>query len=85
MARTSIASTLALAAAAAVLAGCASTAPPAGTAPVAPPPAKSTASRATVNLSPASASLVSGTLTLVPMGDGVHITGEVGEIGRAHV
>ncbi len=78
MARTSIASTLALAAAAAVLAGCASTAPPAGTAPVAPPPAKSTASRATVNLSPASASLVSGTLTLVPMGDGVHITGEVG-------
>jgi len=80
MARTSIASTLALAAAAAVLAGCASTATPAGTATAtaAPAPAKSTASRATVNLSPASASLVSGTLTLVPMGDGVHITGEVG-------
>lgn len=78
MARTSTASTLALAAAAALLAGCASTATPAGAAKDTAASAKSTARRATVNLSPASASLVSGTLTLVPMGDGVHITGEVG-------
>ena len=77
MARTSTASTLMLAIAAALLAGCASTGTPTATAAAAAP-AKSTASRATVNLAPASASLVSGTLTLVPMGDGVHITGEVG-------
>ena len=77
MARTSTASTLRLAIAAALLAGCASTGTPTATAAAAAP-AKSTASRATVNLAPASASLVSGTLTLVPMGDGVHITGEVG-------
>lgn len=77
MARTSTASTLMLAIAAALLAGCASTGTPTATGAAAAP-AKSTASRATVNLAPASASLVSGTLTLVPMGDGVHITGEVG-------
>ena len=77
MARTSTASTLMLAIAAALLAGCASTGTPTATAAAAAP-AKSTASRATVNLAPASASLVSGTLTLMPMGDGVHITGEVG-------
>ena len=77
MARTSTASTLMLAIAAALLAGCARTGTPTATAAAAAP-AKSTASRATVNLAPASASLVSGTLTLVPMGDGVHITGEVG-------
>lgn len=78
MARTSTASTLMLAIAAALLAGCASTGTPAAPASATPTPAKSTASRATVNLAPASASLVSGTLTLLPMGDGVHITGEVG-------
>lgn len=78
MARTSSASTLTLAIAAAFLAGCASTGTPATTSDAAAPAAKSTASRATVNLAPASGSLVSGTLTLVPMGDGVHITGEVG-------
>ena len=77
MARTSTASTLMLAIAAALLAGCASTGTPTATAAAAAP-AKSTASRATVNLAPASASLVSGTLTLVPMGDGVHITGDIG-------
>ena len=69
---------LALALGAAVLAGCASTGTPAAKPASSTPSAKSTASRATVNLAPASASLVSGTLTLVPMGDGVHITGEVG-------
>ncbi|GHC12184.1 superoxide dismutase family protein [Thermomonas carbonis] len=81
MARTSIASTFTLAAAAALLAGCASTGTPAttsATTTAATTPAKSTASRAIVNLAPASASLVSGRLTLMPMGDGVHITGEVG-------
>ena len=71
---------LALAVATALLAGCASTATPAtGTAPAASTtPAKSSASRAMVVLAPASGSLVSGTITLVPMGDGVHMTGEVG-------
>ena len=78
MARISIASTLALAVATALLGGCASTRTSAAAASTASEPAKSTASRATVNLAPASASLVSGTLNLVPMGDGVHITGEVG-------
>ena len=41
-------------------------------------PAASTAQEAEVNLASASGSLVSGKLVLVPMGDGVHITGEVG-------
>ena len=56
-----------------MLAACAS-------APSAPKakPAASTAQQAEVNLAPASGSLVSGKLALVPMGDGVHITGEVG-------
>ena len=78
MTRTSIASTLTLAAAIALLAGCASTGTPGDATATAASAAKSTASRATVNLAPASGSLVSGTLTLTPMGDGVHITGEVG-------
>ena len=42
------------------------------------PSPTSTARSATVNLAPASASLVSGKLTAMPMGDGVHFTGEVG-------
>ena len=69
---------LALALGAAVLAGCASTGTPAAKPASSTPSAKSTASRATVVLAPASGSLVSGTLTLMPMGDGVHMTGEVG-------
>jgi Cu-Zn family superoxide dismutase len=46
----------------------------------------STAQEATVNLASASASLVSGKLTLVPMGDGINIIGEVGGLkpGSAH-
>ena len=56
-----------------LLAGCAST----PSAPQ-PKPAASAARQAEVNLAPASGSLVSGKLTLVPMGDGVHIAGEVG-------
>lgn len=39
---------------------------------------KSTVREASVNLAPASGSLVSGQLMLRPMGDGVHLTGEIG-------
>jgi len=56
------------------LAACAS-APPA---PPAPPPAQSTAQEGQANLASASGSLVSGRVTLNPMGDGVHLTGTVG-------
>ena len=74
--------TLGLAVAIALSAGCASSGSPTASAGSAGTPraaaAKSTASRATVVLAPASGSLVSGTLTLVPMGDGVHMSGEVG-------
>ena len=66
--------------AALVAAGCASTgsgdAPSNSAAPK--PAASSTAKQASVKLAPASGSLVSGMLTLKPMGDGVHITGEIG-------
>ncbi|HTL15262.1 MAG TPA: superoxide dismutase family protein [Thermomonas sp.] len=60
---------------AALLAACAS-APPPATAPAGP--AASTARAAEVNLAAASGSLVSGRLQIVPMGDGVHLRGEVG-------
>lgn len=72
---------LALAAACA-LAACSTTAEksePAATA--AEPAATSTASSATVNLASASGSLVSGKLSMAPMGDGVHITGQIGGLG----
>lgn len=51
----------------------------------APPPAAS-AEYATVNLASASGSLVSGTLRIVPNGNGVHITGEIGGLppGSTH-
>ncbi|MFT4178366.1 MAG: superoxide dismutase family protein [Thermomonas sp.] len=69
---------------AATLAACAST--PASTRSASTPPAVSTAKQAVVNLASASASLVSGKLTLVPMGDGVHVTGEIGGLkaGSSH-
>lgn len=56
------------------LAACSSTptAPPAQPAPI------STAQQAEAVLASASGSRVSGKLTLAPMGDGVHISGEVG-------
>lgn len=38
----------------------------------------SNAKQAQANLAPASGSLVSGKLIVVPMGDGVHVSGEVG-------
>ncbi len=42
------------------------------------PTATSTAKQGIVNLASASGSLVSGKITLAPMADGVHLTGEVG-------
>lgn len=49
-------------------------------------PTKSTVESAHVNLAAASGSLVSGKLSIVPMGDGVHLRGEVGglEPGSTH-
>lgn len=58
-----------------LLAGCAS-APPAQVAKTTP--ASSSAREAVAVLASASGSLVSGKLVLVPMGDGVHVTGQVG-------
>jgi Cu-Zn family superoxide dismutase len=49
-------------------------------------PSTSTARVATTHLAGASGSLVSGTLTLMPMPDGVHVTGEIGGLapGSSH-
>lgn len=69
--------------AAALLAGCATapTAPTGG--PVATLPSPTAPARsATVNLAPASGSLVSGKLSAMPMGGGVHFTGEIGGLTR---
>ncbi len=68
-----------------LLAGCSSTPSPSASAPSAPA-AKSTAQAARVNLASASGSLVSGTLTVTPMGDGVHVAGEIGGLppGSTH-
>ncbi|GAB1406673.1 superoxide dismutase family protein [Thermomonas brevis] len=76
---------LTLACAAGLSACATSTAPPSASAAT-PAAAVSTAKEAVVRLSPASGSLVSGTLNLRPMGDGVHITGEVGGLkaGGSH-
>ena len=63
------------------LGGCASTAStsnPATTPASKPMTGTSTAQQALVNLASATGSLVSGKLTVVPMGDGVHITGTIG-------
>ncbi|KRG42912.1 superoxide dismutase [Stenotrophomonas pictorum JCM 9942] len=64
------------------LGACGSSAPvkPAAPAPVA---AVSTAQLAEANLAPASASLVSGRLVLVPEAGGVHITGTIGSLPRS--
>lgn len=59
-----------------LLAACGSAPPPRTPPPVAP--VASTAKMAESNLSPASASIVSGRLALVPEADGVHITGMIG-------
>ncbi|GGD51260.1 superoxide dismutase family protein [Pseudoxanthomonas indica] len=63
------------AASALVLGACGSSPPPT---PAAAAPAGSTAKQGIANLAPASGSLVSGKITLTPMGDGVHLTGVVG-------
>ena len=65
------------AATAVFLTACGSTAP---TKPAAPatPAATSTAKQAVAILASASGSLVSGKITAMPMGDGVHLTGTVG-------
>ncbi len=57
-----------------LLGACASTPPP----PPKAAPAVSTAQAGSVNLASSSGSLVSGKVTLRPMGDGVHLTGTVG-------
>ena len=75
--------------AACVLAACATT----PRAPSPPPLTRmahvahvSTAARAVAHLAGASGSLVSGTLTFLPMRDGVHVTGDVGGLtpGSSH-
>jgi superoxide dismutase, Cu-Zn family len=58
-----------------LLAACASAPPPQVAKAT---PASSSAREAVAILASASGSLVSGKLVLVPMGDGVHVTGEVG-------
>ena len=81
------------------LAGCAS-APSTTTPAPAPPPPQATSPQATppqatphapaaqavANIAPASGSLVSGRLALVPMGNGVHIRGDLGGLapGSTH-
>lgn len=57
------------------VAACSSTPPQAPPPPAAP---VSTAQQAVVVLASASGSRVSGKLTIAPMGDGVHVSGEVG-------
>jgi superoxide dismutase, Cu-Zn family len=58
------------------VAGCVSTPPP-------PPPAKTLPFQfARVNLSPASGTLVSGSLRIIAQADGVYLTGEIGGLGR---
>lgn len=76
------------------LAGCASAPPAAPPVPPTPPPQATPpqatphtpVAQATANVAPASGSLVSGRLTLVPMGNGVHIRGDLGGLapGSAH-
>jgi Cu-Zn family superoxide dismutase len=82
--------TVLLAASVVALSACSSSPPARDTAPSAgapaAPAAQSTAKAATVNLAAASGSLVSGKLSVVPMGNGVHLTGEIGGLspGSTH-
>ena len=64
-----------------VLAACSTTAEKSPSPATSPTPATSAAKSGTVNLAPASGSLVSGKLTLMPMSDGVHLGGEIGGLG----
>lgn len=66
------------------LAACASAPPPKAPVPTtAQPPARPHVARALAALAPASASMVSGKLLLVPQGTGVRITGTVGGLPRS--
>jgi len=76
---------IAMAVAAALALSACSTVPRVASAPGAATSARSTASSASVVLAPASASLVSGKLSAMPMGDGVHLTGEIGGLPRNSV
>jgi Cu-Zn family superoxide dismutase len=66
-----------------VLSACATT-PPAM--PAASSASTSTARMAVANLTPASGSLVSGKLMVMPMGNGVHVSGDIGGLapGSSH-
>ena len=64
-----------------LLAAC-GTRPPARAETPPAPPAMGTAQMAEANLAPASASLVSGRVALVPEAGGVHITGVIGGLPR---
>lgn len=80
---------LATALATALLAACVTTAPTTADTDPQPAPAmanRSTVAGASVVLAPASASLVSGKLTLMPMGSGLHLRGEIGGLapGSTH-
>ena len=70
------------------LTACASAPSPTDAPPAAAPTTQntSTAKQAIANLASASGSLVSGRLTLVPMGGGVHIRGDIGGLppGSSH-
>lgn len=70
---------------AATLAACASPSPRTTTRAT-PAHGASTAGQAIANLASASGSLVSGRLTLLPIGNGVHISGEIGGLqpGSSH-
>jgi Cu-Zn family superoxide dismutase len=72
---------LATCAAFGMVAACSTTPPPAATTP-----APDTSHDAVANLAAASGSLVSGKLTLMPMGGGVHIAGDIGGLapGSTH-
>ena len=66
-----------------LLAGCATPATAAGPGAVVTVPSPTAPARsATINLAPASGSLASGKLTAMPMGGGVHFTGEIGGLTR---
>jgi Cu-Zn family superoxide dismutase len=65
------------------LAACSSMPPASAPSPM---PSTSTARMAVANLAPASGSLVSGKLMVMPMGNGVHVSGDIGGLapGSSH-
>lgn len=83
---TGIASTVVAIVAALTIASCASTGTAPKPAPLGPMASRSTAAGATVVLMSASGSLVSGKLSVMPMGAGLHLSGEIGGLapGSTH-